>query len=154
MDGQQPISFVLPKPGRALKFLLVTIFAVGVFGAIARWIPFGQDVFLALGCDTEKVLHGQVWRLVTSGLLTDPDHYGHLLFTLMGLYFLAPDLERRWGSGRMLRFVGYAVLAGNLAVLLVRWLTPPGSDPRFHPGFVYGASAVMAAIAVAWSRDN
>ena len=154
MDGQQPISFALPKPGRALKFLLVSIFALGVFSAAARWIPFAQDVFLALGCDAERVLHGQVWRLVTSGLLTSPDHYGHLLFTLMGLYFLAPDLERRWGTGRMLRFFAYSVVAGNLAVLLVRGLVPEGSDPRFHADFVYGASAAMAAIAVAWSRDN
>jgi membrane associated rhomboid family serine protease len=152
MDGQQPISFALPKPGRALKLLLVSIFVLGVFNAAAR--SYGSSMFLALGCDVDRVLHGQLWRLVTSGLLTSPDHYGHLLFTLMGLYFLAPDLERRWGSGRMLRFFAYAVLAGNLAVLAVHLLTPQGADARFHPPFVYGASAAIAATAVAWSRDH
>ncbi len=152
MDGQQPISLALPKPGRALKLLLVSIFVLGVFNAAAR--SYGSLVFLALGCDVVRVLHGQLWRLVTSGLLTSPDHYGHLLFTLMGLYFLAPDLERRWGSGRMLRFFAYAVLAGNLAVLVVHLLTPQAADARFHPPFVYGASAAIAATAVAWSRDH
>jgi hypothetical protein len=98
MDGQQPISFVLPRPGRALKLLLIAIFGLGVFNAAARWIPHGEQVFLWLACDLDKVLHGQIWRLVTSGLLTSPAHYGHLLFTIMGLYFLTPDLERRWGS--------------------------------------------------------
>jgi membrane associated rhomboid family serine protease len=154
MDGRQPISFVLPRPGRALKLLLVVIFGLGVLSAAARWIPHGEEVFLALLCDFDKVLHGQVWRLVTSGLLTSPDHYGHLLFTMMGLYFLTPDLERRWGSWPMLRFFVYAVLAGNLCVLLVGKLAPEATDPRFHPALAYGASAAIAATAVAWSRDN
>jgi membrane associated rhomboid family serine protease len=154
MDGQQPISFVLPRPGRALKLLLVAIFGLGVFNAAARWIPHGEQVFLWLACDVDKVHSGQIWRLVTSGLLTSPDHYGHLLFTIMGLYFLTPDLERRWGSWRMLRFLVYAVLLGNLGVLLVSWLVPAAADPRFSPPFVYGASSAIAATAVAWSRDN
>jgi membrane associated rhomboid family serine protease len=154
MDGQQPISFVLPRPGRALKLLLVAIFGLGVFNAAARWIPHGEQVFLWLACNVDKVHNGQIWRLVTSGLLTSPAHYGHLLFTIMGLYFLTPDLERRWGSLRMLRFLVYAVLLGNLGVLLVSWLVPEATDPRFSPPLVYGASSAIAATAVAWSRDN
>jgi membrane associated rhomboid family serine protease len=149
------MSLGLPRPGRALKAVLVTILALGLYSAfVGAWMPHGFDVFDALACDIEKLRHGQLWRAVTSGLLTSPEHYGHLVFTLLGLYFLAPDLERRWGAGRFIRFLLYAILAGNLAVLLVDELTPASAQLRFHPAQVYGASAAIAAIAVAWARDN
>jgi membrane associated rhomboid family serine protease len=155
MDRSQPVSLGLPKPGRALKGVLLAILVLGVYSAfVGAWLPRAYDVFDALACDLEKLRHGQVWRIVTSGLLTSPDHYGHLVFTLLGLYFLAPDLERRWGAGRFLRFLAYAIVAGNLAVLFVDELAPAGAQPRFHPELVYGASAAIAAVAVAWSRDN
>jgi membrane associated rhomboid family serine protease len=145
----------LPKPGRALKVVLVAILVLGLYNAfVGAWAPPGYDAFEALACDLAKVRHGQVWRLLTSGLLTSPDHYGHLVFTLIGLYFLSPDLERRWGAGRFVRFVLYATLAGNLTVMAVDTLTPASGQLRFHPDVVYGASAVIAAVAVAWSRDN
>ncbi len=155
MDRSPSISLGLPKPGRALKAILVTVLVLGLYSAfVGAWLPHGFDVFDALACDIDKLRHGQVWRAVTSGLLTSPDHYGHLVFTLLGLYFLAPDLERRWGAGRFLRFLLYAVVAGNLAVVLVDELAPPSAQLRFHPAQVYGASAAIAAIAVAWARDN
>lgn len=155
MDGAPQISLALPKPGPGLKLVLILVFGFGVFNAIlANWVPHGTEVFRALACDVDRVLHWELWRLLSSGLLTDPEHYGHLVFTLMGLYFLAPDLERRWGVGRLLRFFTYAVVAGNLCVLLIGVLTPASGDWRFHPPIVYGATAVIAAIAVAWSREN
>jgi membrane associated rhomboid family serine protease len=155
MDGSQRISFVLPKPGPALKVILVTILGLGVFNAaVATWIPHGGDVFAALLGDLEKLRHGQIWRALSSGLLTDRDEYLQLFFTLLGLYFLSPDLERRWGTGRFARFFAYAIVAGNLAVLLVDRLAASSAQDRFHPGAVYGSTAAMAAIAIAWSRDN
>jgi membrane associated rhomboid family serine protease len=155
MNRSPGIALGLPKPGRALKAVLVAILVLGLYNAfVGAWLSPGHDVFEALACDLDKVRHGQVWRLVTSALLTSPDHYGHLVFTLIGLYFLAPDLERRWGPGRFVRFLLYATLAGNAAVLAIDALTPATAQLRFHPGEVYGASAAIAAIAVAWSRDN
>jgi membrane associated rhomboid family serine protease len=149
------MSLALPKPGRALKALLLVILVLGLYNAfVGAWAPQTYDVFDALGCDLDKLRHGQLWRVLTSGLLTSPDHYGHLVFTLLGLYFLAPDLERRWGPWRFLRFLAYSVIAGNLTVLAVDQITPASAQLRFHPGMVYGASAAIAAIAIAWSKDN
>ncbi|HLK37132.1 MAG TPA: rhomboid family intramembrane serine protease [Polyangiaceae bacterium] len=153
MDDPQ-ISFALPRPGRALKVLLVTVLALGIFNATARWLPWGGAVFDALRFDVDRGPFWQLWRWFSSGLLTNPDHYGHLLFTLLGLYFLAPDLERRWGAARMLRFFALAIAAGNAVVVVVDRLAPLAADARFHPSYAYGASAAIAAIAVAWSRDN
>src|SRR5258708_6379846 len=155
MDRSPGISLGLPRPGRALKAVLIAVLVLGLYNAfVGAWLSPAYDAFDALACNFAKVHRGQVWRLVTSGLLTSPDHYGHLVFTLLGLYFLAPDIERRWGGGRFLRFLLYSLVAGNLTVMAVDALTPATSQLRFHPAEVYGASAAIAAIAVAWSRDN
>jgi membrane associated rhomboid family serine protease len=154
MDGTQ-LTFAFPKPGRALKLVLVVILVLGLLNAfLANWVPQVSEVFNTLTCELERVQHWQLWRLLTSGLLTSPTSYGHLVFTLVGLYFLAPDLERRWGAARFLLFLAYAIIAGNLAVLLVDVITPLSAQPRFHPPAVFGAAAAIAAIAVAWARDN
>jgi membrane associated rhomboid family serine protease len=155
MDPPPTVSLGLPRPGRALKSILIVILVLGLYNAFAgAWLPRGFDLFGLFAGDLDKVRHGQVWRVLTSALLTSPDQFGHLIFTLLGLYFLAPDLERRWGAGRFLRFLAYAVIAGFLVVMGVDRFTPVDSQPRFHPGVVYGASAAIAAIAIAWAREN
>jgi membrane associated rhomboid family serine protease len=156
MKSDPSIALALPRPGRGLKAVLVTVFALGILNALFfTWVPaVGTTIFDALACDIERVWRGQLWRLVTSGLLTNPTSYGHLFGTLLGLYFLAPDLERRWGTGRLLRFLAYAVVAGNLAVIAIDALLPSMVQDRFHPRETFGAMAAIAAIAVAWARDN
>lgn len=153
MDGSPPVSFNFPKPGRCLSAVLATITVVGLFSALfVTWIPAASFVFNGLTCQLGVVLH-QPWRLVTSGLLTSPEHWGHLLFSLVGLYFLGAPLEKRWGGWRFVRFLLASVVLGNLVTLAAdRWL-PPDTQTRFHPGLVYGPSAAIAGIAVAWSRE-
>ncbi len=157
MRGNPSVALSFPRPGRGLKAVLVVVLAFGlVNGFLAAWAPaVGSALFGALACDFEKVLHGQVWRLLSSGLLTDPARFGDLVATLLGLYFLAPDLETRWGDKRLLLFLLGAVLAGNLLVLGVDVITPESAlAARFHQPTVYGSVAAISAIAVAWSRDN
>jgi membrane associated rhomboid family serine protease len=155
MNAPPQMTLAFPKPGKALKVVLVAVLVIGIFNALlATWVPHGEQVFLALVCDFDKLRQGQLWRVLSSGLLTSPDHFSHLFFTLLGLYFLAPDLEKRWGNARFLRFVGLAVLAGNLTVMAIDALTPVASQARFHPSAVYGASAAIAAVAIAWAHDN
>jgi membrane associated rhomboid family serine protease len=151
------MSMALPRPGRGLKAVLVTVLGFGLLnGFLAAWVPsVGEALFQALVCDFDKVLHGQLWRLVTSGFLTDPAHYGDLLLTLVGLYFLAPDLEQKWGDRRLLAFLLGALVVGNLFVFGVDQLMPLNeATARFHRSVVYGSSSAISAIAVAWSREN
>jgi membrane associated rhomboid family serine protease len=162
MNGDPSLTIGFPRPGRALKAVLICVLAVGILNALLfSWAgQTWERLFAVLSFDphvVERVRAGQPWRLVGivgSGLLTNPTSYGHLVFTLLGLYFLAPDLERRWGAGRFLRFLAYAVVAGNLLVMVVDHLAPSTAQERFHPPAVFGASAAIAAIAVAWARDN
>jgi membrane associated rhomboid family serine protease len=112
-------------------------------------------VFALFTSMPNKVRRGQVWRLITSGLLTFPQGPGlsHLAFTLLGLYFLTPELESRWGSPRFARFLFLSVVCGNLLAIALDKVAPPNSA-IFHTHAMFGASAAIVATAVAWSRDN
>jgi membrane associated rhomboid family serine protease len=153
MNGQPAMSLAFPKPGPALWSVLIATTALGIFTAfLATWVPGGKEVFLALACQLDRGLT-QPWRLLSSGLLTDPSHWSHLLFSLVGLYFLSPPLERRWGAWRFAGFVAISVVLGNLATIAVASVVPPDAQERFHPSLVFGPTAVITAIAIAWSRE-
>ncbi len=148
MSGPGQVTMALPRPGPALKVVLVLIAAVGLFEAIVvNHVGGGRAFMTWLLCSTEGVRHYQLWRLVTSGLLTSPDSFNHLLFTLLGLYFLSSELERRWGSVRFIRFLLTSIIVGNLFSLAVATLFPNS------PNAFFGADAAIAAIGVAWGRE-
>jgi membrane associated rhomboid family serine protease len=153
MNTPPQMSLAFPRPGRALWGVLIAMTALGVFTAfLATWVPGGEQVFLWLSMRPALAIP-QVWRFVTSGLLTDPSHWSHLLFSLLGLYFLGTSLEKRWGGARLLRFLALSVVAGNLMMLAVSAIVPDEGQARFHPALVFGPTAAIAAIAVAWSRE-
>ncbi len=148
------MTFALPRPGPALKIVLIVLAVLGVLQALAfNWIPGGQEVFLALAYKHEAVAHGQLWRLVTPGLLSHPEHAGHLIFTLIGLYFLSPDLERRWGSMRFVRFLLISVIVGYVLTFVFELVAGPHAG-ALQPPVCFGAGAAVTAIAVAWTRAH
>jgi membrane associated rhomboid family serine protease len=156
----QPSAFSsLPKPGRALRVVLGLLATLGILAAlIVNWVPGGEaggKIFLSLVMSTDQVLHGQVWRLFTAPLLTNPSSLSHLLFSLVGLYFLSTDLESRWGSARFVRFLVLAVLGGSaLSIAFDRLLPHEAGFGVFHPRFMFGPGTAIAATAVAWAREN
>jgi membrane associated rhomboid family serine protease len=153
MSSQPAMSFAFPKPGPALWAILIVTSLFGIFVAfLATWVPGGEQVFMALACERARAFT-QPWRLLSSGLLTSPLHQSHLLFSLAGIYFLGAPLERRWGPWRFARFYAIAILLGNLATLALAALTPDDAQLRFHPDLVFGPTAAITAIAVAWSRE-
>ena len=154
MNRPPAASVAFPKPRRALWIVLVAMTALGVFTAfLGTWVgPSGALVFDALGYQPGHTLT-RPWGLITSGLLTSPEHWSHLAFSLLGLYFLGAPLEAKWGSWRFARFLAFAVIVGNLTVLALSMVIPADAQPRFHPAFVFGPTAAITAIAVAWSRE-
>jgi membrane associated rhomboid family serine protease len=150
------VSYEFPRPGPVLKGVLIALVASGVLGAIlVNWGPsWGKAAFLALAFRPDQVARGELWRFLTSGLLSSPSlSAGPLIFTLIGLYFLSPDLERRWGGKRFGGFLAASVVMGNLVAYGFSRLGFL-ANPIFHPEIMFGATAAITAVAVAWSREN
>lgn len=145
-----------PRPGRALKVVLVTIAVVAIAMALLlNWIhPETAKAILTYSVFSPDLIIQKpwmLWTLVTSGIVALG--LGQVIFTLIGLYFLSTDLERRWGGARFIRFLAASVVMGNLVVLAFDLLTPK-SMAIFHPPMVFGAGSAIAATAIAWSRIN
>jgi membrane associated rhomboid family serine protease len=79
--------------------------------------------------------HGRIWTLVSYVLLHDG--LLHLLFNLLGLYFIGREVAPLLGFSRFLQFYGLAALLGAGAWLGVH---------AFTGGNVMGASACIAAM--------
>jgi membrane associated rhomboid family serine protease len=152
------IVAAFPRPGRTLKAVLALIAVFAVLGAVVvNWAPGGARgaelwSWLAFQPQSHATLLERPWTFFTSGLLTSPDGISHALWSIVGLYFLTPDLEKRWGGARLVRFLLLSVLFGNLMVLLGTFL--PIGQPVFHPPFVVGPFAAVLAATVAWAKEN
>jgi membrane associated rhomboid family serine protease len=151
--GQMSMQF--PKPGPVLRTFMIALVVLGIgWALLVNWTGWGAEGFLKLACIPDRVFgHFELWRLFTAGLLTSPQgSVSHLFFTLIGLYFLSPDLERRWGSARFAWFLVASLTIGFLAACGVARLGL--TNPIFHPAVMYGATAAITAVAVAWAREN
>jgi membrane associated rhomboid family serine protease len=149
------VQFAFPRPGRALKAVLFGLFAIWLLYAIGlNWLGLPQKAFEVMVGSTADVKAGQVWRLFTAPLVHLP--FGdagvwHILTTLMGLYFLAPELERTWGAARFLRFLLVAAVFAYGLQMLVE-LTLPETLARKLVGEVwFGALPAVEAVAIAWA---
>jgi len=144
----------LPRPGKALLAVMGVLLAIWIMFAVG--INYGglpESAFLFLCGSTEAVLHGEVWRLFTAPFMHLPwgDHaVNHILSVMLGLYFLAPTLEARWGGKRMVLFLLASCVMGYIFQMVAEALTgrPLGM------GIWFGAMPAVEAIAVAWALSN
>jgi len=149
------IAAAFPRPGRALKTILAVIAVFAIVGAVVvNWAPgppTGAELFRFLTYEPARPL-ARPWGLLTSGVLTSPEAISHALWSLLGLYFLTPDLEKRWGGARLVRFLLTAVLIGNLAVTAAAFVLP--ANAVFNPPLTFGPMAAITAAVIAWSKEN
>ena len=67
----------------AIKNLMLYIIALYVLGIIINiWTPLVYDTYLAL--DAQKILQGQVWRIVT--FIIQPPSNTNIIFLIFVLY--------------------------------------------------------------------
>src|SRR5262245_21250394 len=87
----------------ATLILLTAIYFV--VGISLRFVDAGASYVKLLPIVSSQVLDGEVWRLVTYGLLHDPSNPMHLVLNGLTLYFFGRDLEVRFGRGRFIAFL-------------------------------------------------
>lgn len=135
-----PTPVVVVTLGVLLLMFLFTGFA-------ANFVPGGARAYELLILDARDVLKGEVWRLLSYGLLHDLRAPFHLLMNALMLWFFARDIEQRFGSVKFLAFNVIAVLVGGLFVLA-------GYALGIGTPLVLGYSAAVEACIVAWALFN
>jgi len=73
--------------------------------------------------DIEKILHGEVWRIVT--FLIQPQ-FNNILYAVIGIYFyywIGSTLERSWGAFRFNLYYISGMLLNVLAVVVIFLVT-------------------------------
>ncbi|MFZ5891560.1 MAG: rhomboid family intramembrane serine protease [Myxococcota bacterium] len=133
--------------------MLIAIAAIWLAFAIGlNWAGAPPSLFEVLCGNTERILHGEIWRLFTAPWMHMPvGTLGHVLSALIGLYFLAPSLEERWGSVRFARFLFYAATLAYFTQFVAELILPRSLGITPEDGYWFGATPVVEAVAIAWA---
>jgi membrane associated rhomboid family serine protease len=155
MRGSEGVSLGLHRPTKAVLALMLVVFTIWLVFAIGlNWGSASSDVFLLFTGNTERILHGEVWRLVTAPLLHFPrggDGVSHIFWTLFGLYFLTPRLEEAWGAARLMRFIAISAIVAYTVQMAVELALPLDVAQRLVPENWFGLMPALEAVAIAWA---
>ncbi|MBK8997518.1 MAG: rhomboid family intramembrane serine protease [Myxococcales bacterium] len=141
----------LPRPGRALWGVILTLFAIWLAFAVGlNWGGVSENTFLLFAGNTERILHGEVWRLFTAPLIHVP-RVGSILFLLLGFYFLTPTLEQHWGGARLIRFLILSALVAYGLQMLLGLVLPSSLSQKLVGEYWFSATPVLGAVSIAWA---
>jgi membrane associated rhomboid family serine protease len=96
---------------------------------------FAYNTYLSV----DGIRHYKLWTLVTYSLCHDPGNLLHILFAVLGLYFMGRELESTLGPRRFLLFYFASVLGGGLAYTAAHWASG---------GAVLGSSAGITGLLI------
>lgn len=138
--GSASLDAALAGPAPATRAVLAVVVAVS--GA-ALFLP-EDDLLLRLAKDNDAIRRGEVWRLLTAGLV----HGGavHLLLNASVLANVGRIVERLLGGPRMLAVLWGGVLAGSLASF--------ATNPQPSVGISGGLFALVGALLVVGLRHR
>lgn len=107
-----------PRLTPVVKWLLIANITIYVVSVLT---PLGAYIYDWLQIDTSSTgRFFQLWRLIGYQFLHSPHNIFHIVFNMIGLYFLGPTLERYWGSKKFIFFyLGCGVAGGLFYMLLV-----------------------------------
>ena len=133
------VFYGMPRPTGMVKILLIINVVAYVLQLL---LPGRLEEFFAVRGNT-PLLAAQLWRLITFQFLHSPNNAMHLLFNMLGLYFLGIALERTWGPVRFLKFYLICGAVGGAIYTLTNLL---GIIPGSH---LIGASGGVLGLMVA-----
>jgi len=102
----------------AIKNLMLYIIALYAFGFIINlFYPAVYQAWFSL--NAEKILHGQIWRIVTFIIQPTTTSVLFIFFSLYLYYMIGTVLERAWGSFRFNVYFFMGVILHVLAAILI-----------------------------------
>ncbi|MFH1614415.1 MAG: rhomboid family intramembrane serine protease [Planctomycetota bacterium] len=140
------MRFGLPSMTPMVRNLLIINIVVFFAGLLIP--PLGSFIYNVFAVDATSILTAiQPWRIITYQFLHDPDNMGHIIFNMIGLFFLGPTLERNWGSRKFLKFYLGCGAAGGLFYLFLAAVSPmPGQTMVGASGSILGMLAACAIL--------
>ena len=110
----------MPRPGRAVKMLLIINLVVFVFQMIfdnpREGYRFG---ILSAYFGATPGAFWQLWRYVTFQFLHSTGDFFHILLNMLGLYMLGTPLEQQWGTRRFVRFYLICGAVAGVAYVII-----------------------------------
>lgn len=109
-------------------------------------------VLSMLSLNVTKILHGQIWRLVT-WIIYPPSTGNPILFFLMILLFYYPvsnHLERTWGSFRFTLYIFSGMLFTVISAFLLYFITGGTTDMLFG-GSLFSTYYISLSIFLAYA---
>ena len=105
----------------AIPNLMYYIIGVYIIGFVIEL--FAPDVYTYyLSLDVERILHGQIWRLVTFILQPPSSSVIFMVFTLYFYYVIGSVLERLWGSFKFNVYYFSGVILHIIAAFLIYFI--------------------------------
>ena len=99
-----------------------------------------------LALDTNQVIHGQVWRVVTCGFIHDRHSVWHILFNMLFLFWFGQRLESRYGPREFLCFYIVSLLAASFAYIALDLYTGMSRPAIGASGAVWGVVSLYALL--------
>lgn len=151
MQASQQMN--LPVPGRVLKVVLGILLSVWLVFALAiNWGGVSEGAFFLLTGNSEAIARGEVWRLFTAMFMHMPSgSIGHILGSMIGLYFLGASLESSWGSRRFAWFLAWTGVLSYTLQFMASFVLSPRVMANLTYEYYFGATPVIYAVAIAWA---
>jgi membrane associated rhomboid family serine protease len=102
----------------------------------------------ALILQPDKVLHGEVWRLLTCAFLHSTGDIFHILFNMLFLWWFGKEMEDMYGPWEFLTFYLTAAVAASLGYVAAAYLGLGGQRPQTP---ALGASGAVTAVMVLYA---
>ncbi|MFT7579241.1 MAG: membrane associated rhomboid family serine protease [Myxococcota bacterium] len=134
------------KPTPIVLRLIIINTAIYLLMAVFSSQSWVYQTIEQLALSPEGVADFKVWQPFTYMWLHEVPGLNHILFNMMGLWFLGTALERRWGKRTFLKFYLLSGLGAGVFTLLVGWLVGGGFAAP-----VIGASGAILALVAAFS---
>ncbi|MFA4987391.1 MAG: rhomboid family intramembrane serine protease [Candidatus Brocadiia bacterium] len=145
-EPRQPVAVFRPLRSapisRAFMFTCIGLFVAQMLVRVGAH----KDLLTQyLSLDTQAVLGGQIWRVLTYELIHDTGTIFHILFNLLAFYFFAPAIEQALGARKFVIFL----LAATIAPAAICLIAYPHVSVLGASGVVF---AVLVAFILKWPR--